>query len=163
GSLADLLAEGLALLDRAGRRVPHWLLPTLLDVQTDELRSRARAVIGERGVWLASHSERWNWATESDGVSQREIERTWQEGTMAARWSVQSASGGSHWQVHPLETVDAAAQRDGLHARPPQGMGPRAYWLTRVIAAVPITHWEAHLGATPESLLASALSTEWAE
>lgn len=48
----------------AGRRVPEPMLPAMLDAagRDDTVRAQVRAVIGERGRWLARHNPDWSWA-----------------------------------------------------------------------------------------------------
>jgi hypothetical protein len=62
-----LLAHWLRTAAAAGRRVPHGLLPGLLDLATGhrELRRLAAAVLDQRGLWLAAHREEWHWATDA--------------------------------------------------------------------------------------------------
>ncbi len=57
----QVLGEWLAHADRAGRRVPHALLPALLDraVADPAARSAVLAVGGRRGSWLATLNPRW--------------------------------------------------------------------------------------------------------
>jgi hypothetical protein len=67
----------------------------------------------------------------------------------------------------PPESVDGAAERDGLLAKPPQGIagqgvGVRAFWLMRTLSAVPLAHWTARFGARADALVAAAESTDWA-
>jgi hypothetical protein len=58
----DLVVEWLHLADAAGRRVPEWMLPPLLDFAAAR-RPVARALgttLGERGTWLAGLNEAWS-------------------------------------------------------------------------------------------------------
>jgi hypothetical protein len=63
--------------------------------------------------------------------------------------------------VTPPETMDQDAERDGL-GKPPQGVGARAYWVARALAAVPVTHWTTRFGTAPKELVAAAEATDWA-
>lgn len=65
----DLVLHWLHEADRAGCRVPHALLPTLLGLATASrrLRHAAPAVIDQRGVWLGHQCPDWGWV--ADGVS----------------------------------------------------------------------------------------------
>jgi len=65
--------------------------------------------------------------------------------------------------ARPPEKVDEAADRDGLLAKPPQGVAARGFWLARAVAAVPPRHWTARFEATPEQLVAAARATDWAD
>jgi hypothetical protein len=64
--------------------------------------------------------------------------------------------------VRPPEKVDDDADRDGLLAKPPQGVGARAFWLNRAVAAVPPCHWTKRFGATAVELVAAARTSDWA-
>ncbi|GAA2166763.1 hypothetical protein FHX52_3965 [Humibacillus xanthopallidus] len=60
---SGLLTHWLRAADDAGCRVPHALLPGLLDLATGtrELRRPTAAVLDERGRWLAGLREEWSW------------------------------------------------------------------------------------------------------
>jgi hypothetical protein len=64
--------------------------------------------------------------------------------------------------VRPPEKVDDGDDRDGLLAKPPAGVGARAFWLARAVACVPPAHWRARFEATPRVLVAAAGATDWA-
>lgn len=62
-----LLAHWLGCAAVAGRRVPHHLLPVLLELATShrQLRPPTALAIDERGRWLAARREDWAWVTEA--------------------------------------------------------------------------------------------------
>ncbi|WP_344060286.1 DUF5691 domain-containing protein [Terrabacter lapilli] len=62
-----LLVHWLRAADDAARRVPHALLPTLLELATGnrELRRPTAAVVDERGRWLAGLRPDWSWVAEA--------------------------------------------------------------------------------------------------
>jgi hypothetical protein len=61
-----LLVHWCAACREAGCRVPHLLLPALLDRATStELRRQVSGVVGERGAWLAAQNPAWSWLPES--------------------------------------------------------------------------------------------------
>ena len=62
-----LLAHWLRTAGAAGCRVPHGLLPGLLELATShrELRRLAAAVLDRRGLWLAAMREEWSWALDA--------------------------------------------------------------------------------------------------
>ncbi len=62
-----LLAHWLRAAAGAGRRVPHGLMPGLLDLASShrELRRLAAAVLDRRGLWLASQRDAWHWALDA--------------------------------------------------------------------------------------------------
>ncbi|GGJ55022.1 DUF5691 domain-containing protein [Deinococcus roseus] len=77
-----LLPEILNLLQQRRWRVPHALLPSLLETATaeTELRVPLNAVMGERGNWLARQNPRWKWAVQAQGT-----EQDWENGTPQER------------------------------------------------------------------------------
>lgn len=87
----ELTAEAAQLLDQAGQRVPHDILPALLAAADATLRKALRPVLGERGRWLAPFNPDWLWAankTEDLPASLSDLETVWNEGTQAARVAV---------------------------------------------------------------------------
>ncbi|EWT02006.1 hypothetical protein N865_20640, partial [Intrasporangium oryzae NRRL B-24470] len=61
-----LLAHWLASAAGAGRRLPHALLPSVLDLATSDraLRAPTVAVLDARGTWLAAQRADWSWVAE---------------------------------------------------------------------------------------------------
>lgn len=60
-----LLEHWAAECARAGRRIPHRLLPAVLDAATGEpARTTVAAVVDRRGQWLAAQNPDWAWAVE---------------------------------------------------------------------------------------------------
>jgi hypothetical protein len=62
-----LLSHWLRACDEARDRVPHALLPTLLDLATAQrpLRRAAARVVDERGRWLATQRDDWSWVLDA--------------------------------------------------------------------------------------------------
>src|ERR1051325_2285486 len=77
GEYREALDEWLAALGSAGKRVGEMLLPALLNygAATKERREAILAVLGRRGVWLASLNPAWSYVMSAEGA-----ERTWQTG-----------------------------------------------------------------------------------
>jgi hypothetical protein len=75
----ELLLHWCATCRETGYRVPHRLLPAVLDrAASTELRGRVSVVVGERGVWLAGQNPAWAWLQEGsklqaalDGIEQK--------------------------------------------------------------------------------------------
>lgn len=86
GEYKEVLPELLHLMTCANQLVPPEALPALLDKgrgQT-ELRFSIKAVIGERGRWLAQHNPTWAYAagqllpqTEAVEIEQQAVENLW--------------------------------------------------------------------------------------
>lgn len=66
-SLEPLVTTWCAAAERHGRRLPHRLLPEMLELATRRtgLRAPIRPVLGARGEWLAGQHDRWRWAAPS--------------------------------------------------------------------------------------------------
>jgi Family of unknown function (DUF5691) len=116
----DLAIEAARLLDAAGQRVPHDILPLLLDVADAGLRLALRPVLGERGRWLAPFNPDWLWVASKIGElpdSLSDLETVWNEGTLAARVGVLA-------RLHEMQPERA---RDWLsQAWPTEKAEPRA-------------------------------------
>jgi hypothetical protein len=69
----------------------------------------------------------------------------------------------SRIQVTLPEACDEGMRRDGVEPTPPQGMGEKAWWLGQMVAAVPITFWNDHLGLPPAQCVQDAEKTDYAE
>jgi hypothetical protein len=59
--------------------------------------------------------------------------------------------------VTPPAACDRPMRRDGIAARPPAGVGERAWWLEEILARTPLRHWPA-----PAALLVRPVSRAWA-
>ncbi|MFI6496238.1 DUF5691 domain-containing protein [Nonomuraea typhae] len=62
---------------------------------------------------------------------------------------------GGRVEVRPPEECDAAMERDGVRAKPPRGIGERAWWLQQVVARAPLGMW-----AEPRVMLGLTLA-DW--
>lgn len=61
-----LLAHWLRACDTAGCRIPHRLLPAVLERgAADDLRARVAPVLDRRGRWLAAQNPAWSWAADA--------------------------------------------------------------------------------------------------
>ncbi|GAA3449291.1 DUF5691 domain-containing protein [Dactylosporangium matsuzakiense] len=58
--------------------------------------------------------------------------------------------------VEPPAACDKAMRRDGIVARPPAGVGERAWWLEELLTRTPLTVW-----GEPEEFLALPVTEEW--
>jgi uncharacterized protein DUF5691 len=87
----DLGVEAARLLDQAGRRMPHDVLPGLLEVTDATLRKVLRPILGERGRWLAQFNPDWLWTVsriDEQTASLSDLDTVWNEGTLATRVAV---------------------------------------------------------------------------
>ncbi|HEU5471428.1 MAG TPA: DUF5691 domain-containing protein [Actinophytocola sp.] len=71
---------------------------------------------------------------------------------MAARLRPLVAVRGRVLQVRLPDGCDAAMQRDGIAANPPDGVGRRAWWLGQLVSTAPLSVWTG-LGVRPDKLV----------
>lgn len=74
-------------------------------------------------------------------------------------WSPQQ---GGMLVVRPPEAFEPEWDDDGLVARPPRGVGERAWWLTQAVALVDPRYWEGRFDATADAIATAAVQSEWA-
>jgi hypothetical protein len=104
GEHGDLVPEALELLREQGVRLRYYLLPDLFSARTKELRTALRAVMGERGHWLAGFNPTWVWAADTPPTY--------------ADWLWQN--GKTEYRVDLLEVhrrIDPAGARERLETR----------------------------------------------
>lgn len=77
-------------------------------------------------------------------------------GRMAARARAALRVEGGRALVTPPVESDESMRRDGIAARLPAGVGPRAYWLVEILARTPLSIWD-------PSVLAAVRGDDWAE
>lgn len=61
------------------------------------------------------------------------------------------------------EAHEKSWERDGIVAKPRQGMGERSWWLMQIIAVTPPAHWVERFGIPPADLIAAATDEHGAE
>lgn len=65
-------------------------------------------------------------------------------------------------RVMPPETLPKDWTRDGIAAKPPQGIGARAWWTQQLLSAVPLRHLPDALGTDPSELVHMAAgNADW--
>lgn len=81
GQFKEVLTEWLAAMNRAGLRVPEECLPALFDhgLAEHSLRNMIKAVLGQRGEWLAAQNPDWLYA------SPRDEKEVWETGSREER------------------------------------------------------------------------------
>lgn len=116
----DLLREVLARMARAQLRLPHDLLPRVLNALDESVRPALVPVLGERGRWLARFNAEWRWVV--DLVRERadalppDAESIWQEGTLSERYQIVAL----HRRIAPAEALErlrGGFTREGARAR----------------------------------------------
>jgi len=61
------------------------------------------------------------------------------------------------------DSCDEGMVRDGIEPLPPQGTGEKAWWLSQLLASVPIAFWNEHLKFTAEQCVEEAKKSEYGE
>ncbi|WP_394827657.1 DUF5691 domain-containing protein [Pendulispora albinea] len=151
GQHKELLLEALVLLDRAGQRLPHALLPRALNARSEAHRAATRRVMGQRGIWLARMNPAWEWALTSPASK--------------PAFRPRAAAPLAPEDVARLDEVLAldAGELTALVVRlRPQGIGARAFWLSRTLAEIPPSHWTERWTMSAAALVAAAERTDWA-
>ena len=132
---APVLPEALGLLAGVRRRLPHAMLPDLLNAGRGghSLRPAIQAVADRRGFWLAAQNPEWSY------LASKEDTEVWTEGGAAARLSY-------YTQVRAADPERARALLS--EAWTTESAGDRAAFLDA---------WEADLSMEDEPFLESAL------
>jgi hypothetical protein len=65
--------------------------------------------------------------------------------------------------ITPPTAYDKSWARDGIDAKPPTGIGERAWWLQQLVSAVPVAHWTDAWDCTPAEAIAALAKTDWEE
>ena len=72
--------------------------------------------------------------------------------------------GQTSLEVCLPETLDTTSKRDGIEEKSPlPDLGEKAWWLTQIIAAASLTHWQEIWKKNPEQCLTLAGTSEWRE
>lgn len=126
-----LLAAWLHAADRAGSRVPHHLLPALLDRASTEafLRPAVAAVADARGAWLAALNPRWAWLAPRSEVPIEVDPAAWARSStadrvVAVRRLRLTDPDGARRLLESTWAGDSAADRASLLAALEPGLGP---------------------------------------
>lgn len=62
--------------------------------------------------------------------------------------------------VDPPADCDAAMLRDGIDAKPPSGVGARAWWLQQIVARTPLPTW-LEMAPDPAGFLSLTVADDW--
>lgn len=84
----DMLPEFLNVLNQSRLPLPNSILPELLNISDEGLRSDFRHILGERAKWLSQFNPAWSWACQDteqpENVDRMSLE-IWEEGTIPQR------------------------------------------------------------------------------
>jgi hypothetical protein len=59
------------------------------------------------------------------------------------------------------EHLEAAWQRDSIDAKPPKGIGEKAWWIIQLLESTPLRHWSAKWNVAPGEIVSASLASEW--
>lgn len=86
--LKEMLPEFLKVLSQSHLPLPNSVLPELLSISDEGLRSELRHILGERAKWLSQFHPAWNWVHQAPEQPERlrlMHQQTWDEGTIPQR------------------------------------------------------------------------------
>ena len=149
--MLDILSEGLSPADEP-------LLEDVLNDRAATVRTRAAGLLAR----LPGSALSVRMRQRADAVLRYETpkEQLWGLRRLASSLSRGGQRGSLH--VLPPESLPDDWIRDGIVAKPPQGIGERAWWMQQVLGYVPLNHWNNTLGASPKELVqAVAGNPEW--
>jgi hypothetical protein len=63
--------------------------------------------------------------------------------------------------ITPPTALDKECQRDGIEPKSSEAVGERAYWLSQIVALVPLPHWSERFQATPAELISAAADDDF--
>jgi hypothetical protein len=178
----ELLHEWLSLAAERNLRVPHVLLPDLLDVAARAPDSALAALIGrvggERAAWLASLNPAWSFDTAPAERNEAQLESALRQPRKEARTAalrqirrIPGSRFGQRWAERARSLISIADGRlvisepaeadpawlsDGLEPGPPKGVGQTAWLVRQVVSLTPPSVW-------PLDVLPAFEASEWAE
>ena len=132
-------------------------LETALDDRAPSVRSEAAMLLAR--VPGSALARRMQERAEACLTYEPAVQKGGLRGLMRSVFS--QGEGGGTLAVTLPPRPDAAAQRDGISAKPPLGLGEGAWWLSQTLALVPPAHWEERFGVKPEELIAAGERSEW--
>lgn len=141
----ELLPELLGLMAAAGQRVPELLLPKLLrhGQRNTAIRPALKAVLGERGRWLAAQNPDWRY-----GQGQAIADFATETPALKALWPGEDAQSRAI-NLRAWRQVDAQAAREALAAAWSSELAQERQALLGALAT--------HLSLADEAFLESAL------
>jgi hypothetical protein len=82
---------------------------------------------------------------------------------MAARARLAIGTRAKTLTVTAPDDFTAEMARDGIVEKPPQGVGPRAWWMRQIIASAPLAAWVEAVGAPPAELVTRTIAEGWTD
>ncbi len=149
--MLDILSEGLSQADEP-------LLEDTLNDRSTTVRTRAAGLLGR----LPDSALSLRMRERAGAVLRYEApkEQPWGLRRLASSLGRGGQRGSLH--VLPPESLPNDWIRDGIVAKPPQGLGERAWWTRQLLSLVPLSHWHDSLGADPKDLVqAAAGNPDW--
>ncbi len=61
--------------------------------------------------------------------------------TVRESWDAVSVAAGGRFVLVPPESFAVFWERDGIEERPPEGVGPRAWWMRQILARADLAVW----------------------
>jgi hypothetical protein len=57
--------------------------------------------------------------------------------------------------------LEASWQRDGIEAKPPKGVGEKAWWIIQLLEVTPLIHWTEKWSISSSEIVTTAIASEW--
>jgi hypothetical protein len=157
GEKADNRERLLAVLETGLSREDEAFLEETLTDRAMRVRAQAASLLVriDGSAFLGRIDERVDACLEYKAASPA--------GKLAARLkSLVGRKNEGELIASPPKDVEPAWKKEGLIPAPPQGVGPRAWWLSHMIALVPPAHWQERFGLDAAELLSTSIDEEWA-
>lgn len=158
GEKAEFRREMLEALTEGLSQADEPLLENALDDRSANVRARAAGLLARMTGSALSVRMR------DRAGAQLRYEAPKQEPWGLRRIASSLGRGGQRGSLHvrPPESLPDDWIRDGIAAKPLQGIGERAWWMQQILGLVPLSHWNDALGADPRELVrAAAGNPEW--
>ncbi len=165
-------AERVALLKRLRERDPQHALDVLNSTWTEDAPDERAAFIATLSIGLSMADEpfleaalddrrkevrqlaaQWLMQLPPSRLCQRMIDRT------SGLLSIKKQLLKTQLEVTLPEACDKAMVRDGIEAKPPKGVGEKAWWLQQLLAATPLSTWTVRWPIA--TLLQAAAKSDW--
>jgi hypothetical protein len=165
-------AERLALLKRLRERDPQHALERLNSTWKEDAPDDRAAFISALSINLSMNDEpfleaalddrrkevrqvaaHWLMQLPESRLCQRMIDRT------TSLLSIKKQLLKTQLDVILPAACDSDMQRDGLEAKPPKGVGEKAWWLQQLLAATPLPAWTQRWPIA--TLIQAAAKSEW--
>jgi len=133
----------------------------LLDGMLGDRSAGVRAIAAGLLVRLASSALAGRMRARAEQLLKFTTQEKPARGVKAALQAVLGGRSAGKLEIEPPADIDDDWEHDGIVAKPPQGVGARAWWLLQTVALVDPRHWEEKFAIPPAEIVSSAQEDEW--